>query len=75
MHDYCLTKLVTTVGKDSDTDSEFIVNCSFSAVYSFGDSLTDNGNAIAALPEQFIDSEENLNGVNFPHHAARGSVL
>lgn len=45
-------------------------NCSFSAVYSFGDSLTDNGNAIAALPEQFIDSEENPNGVNFPHHAA-----
>lgn len=45
-------------------------NCSYSAVYSFGDSLTDNGNAIAALPEQFIDSEENPNGVNFPHHAA-----
>ena len=45
-------------------------NCSFSAVYSFGDSLTDNGNAIAALPEQFIDSESNPNGVNFPHHAA-----
>ncbi|KAG0575663.1 hypothetical protein KC19_5G021500 [Ceratodon purpureus] len=45
-------------------------NCSFSALYSFGDSLTDNGNAIAALPEQFIDSEENPNGVNFPHHAA-----
>jgi hypothetical protein len=45
-------------------------NCSFSAVYSFGDSLTDNGNAIAALPEQFIDSEGNPNGVNFPHHAA-----
>lgn len=45
-------------------------NCSFSAVYSFGDSLTDNGNAIAALPDQFIDSEANPNGVNFPHHAA-----
>lgn len=45
-------------------------NCSFSAVYSFGDSLTDNGNAIAGLPDQFIDSESNPNGVNFPHHAA-----
>lgn len=45
-------------------------NCSFPAVYSFGDSLTDNGNAIAAFPAQFIASESNPNGVNFPHHAA-----
>lgn len=51
-------------------EAQELQNCSFSAVYSFGDSLTDNGNAIAALPEQFIDSESNPNGVNFPHHAA-----
>ncbi|XP_024359742.1 GDSL esterase/lipase At4g01130 isoform X2 [Physcomitrium patens] len=45
-------------------------NCTCSAVYSFGDSLTDNGNGIATFPDQFIDSETNPNGFNFPHHAA-----
>lgn len=45
-------------------------NCTYPAVYSFGDSLTDVGNSIAAFPEQFAASEEDPYGVEFPQHAA-----
>jgi alpha-L-fucosidase len=45
-------------------------NCSFPAVYAFGDSLTDVGNAIAAFPEKFAHSELNPYGVEFPQHPA-----
>lgn len=45
-------------------------NCSFPAVYAFGDSLTDNGNSIAAFPDQFAHAELDPNGVLFPGHAA-----
>ncbi|KAG0627096.1 hypothetical protein M758_2G173600 [Ceratodon purpureus] len=44
--------------------------CNFPAVYAFGDSLTDNGNAIAAFPDQFANAELDPNGVEFPMHAA-----
>lgn len=45
-------------------------NCSFPAVYAFGDSLTDVGNAIAAFPEKFASSESSPYGAQFPMHAA-----
>lgn len=45
-------------------------NCSYPAVYAFGDSLTDVGNAIAAFPEKFAHSELNPYGVEFPMHPA-----
>jgi hypothetical protein len=45
-------------------------NCSYPAVYGFGDSLTDVGNAIAAFPEKFQHCEEDPYGVTFPMHAA-----
>lgn len=60
--------LVTTFCEMSNVTA--LPNCSFPAVYSFGDSLTDNGNAIAALPDQFALSESNPYGLLFPHHAA-----
>lgn len=45
-------------------------NCSFPAVYAFGDSLTDTGNAIAAFPDQFASAELAPNGWSFPKHPA-----
>ncbi len=45
-------------------------NCSFPAVYGFGDSLTDVGNAIAAFPEKFGHSEKIPYGAEFPMHPA-----
>lgn len=45
-------------------------NCSYPAVYAFGDSLSDTGNSIAAFPEQFANAELNPNGLQFPMHAA-----
>lgn len=45
-------------------------NCSFPAIYSFGDSLTDVGNGIAVFPDQFAHSELDPYGVSFPLHAA-----
>ena len=45
-------------------------NCSYPAVYAFGDSLTDTGNSIAAFPLQFGHAELDPNGVLFPTHAA-----
>jgi len=47
-----------------------LANCSFPAVYAFGDSLTDTGNAIAAFPEKFASSELSPYGDQFPHHPA-----
>lgn len=64
----CFLLLVTTFCEMSNVTA--LPNCSFPAVYSFGDSLTDNGNAIAALPDQFALSESNPYGLLFPHHAA-----
>lgn len=43
-------------------------NCSFPAVYTFGDSLSDNGNANAAFPEQFQDAVAWPNGVLAPRY-------
>lgn len=45
-------------------------NCSYPAVYAFGDSLTDTGNGIAAFPKKFAHAELDPNGVIFPMHAA-----
>lgn len=45
-------------------------NCSFPAVYAFGDSLSDTGNSIAAFPEKFANAEQDPNGLEFPMHAA-----
>ena len=45
-------------------------NCSYPAVYGFGDSLTDVGNAIAAFPDKFAGAELDPNGILFPMHAA-----
>jgi len=45
-------------------------NCSFPAVYTFGDSLSDNGNANAAFPEQFMDAANWPNGVLAPRYPA-----
>ena len=53
-----------SVGQDA------LPNCSFPAVYAFGDSLTDVGNAIAAYPEKFGHSEKDPFGVEFPTHPA-----
>lgn len=49
---------------------ESLPNCSYPAVYSFGDSLTDTGNSIAAFPEKFANAELDPNGLLFPMHAA-----
>lgn len=45
-------------------------NCTFPALYAFGDSLTDTGNAIAAYPGKFGNSEIDPYGVEFPMHPA-----
>jgi len=45
-------------------------NCSYPAVYAFGDSLTDTGNSIAAFPVKFATAEEDPNGELFPEHGA-----
>lgn len=45
-------------------------NCSYPAVYSFGDSLSDVGNSIAAFPGQFANAELSPNGILFPTHPA-----
>ena len=45
-------------------------NCSYPAVYAFGDSLTDTGNSIAAFPKKFANAEIDPNGVLFPTHPA-----
>lgn len=45
-------------------------NCSYPAVYAFGDSLSDTGNSIAAFPEKFANAEQDPNGLEFPMHAA-----
>lgn len=50
--------------------SKALPDCSYPAIYSFGDSLTDVGNSIAAFPDQFGYSEEEPYGVEFPKHAA-----
>lgn len=47
-----------------------VKNCSYPAVYSFGDSLSDVGNSIAAFPVQFANAELPPNGILFPTHAA-----
>ncbi|KAG0619372.1 hypothetical protein M758_4G135000 [Ceratodon purpureus] len=46
------------------------VTCEFPAIYGFGDSLMDVGNAIAAFPNQFAYAEKNPNGVIWPMHSA-----
>jgi hypothetical protein len=45
-------------------------DCFYPALYAFGDSLTDVGNAIAAFPDQFKHAEIAPNGFQFPMHAA-----
>lgn len=45
-------------------------DCSFPAVYAFGDSLSDTGNSIAAFPDQFANAELDPQGLEFPMHAA-----
>jgi len=45
-------------------------NCSYPAVYSFGDSLSDVGNSIAAFPLHFANAELSPNGNLFPMHPA-----
>lgn len=45
-------------------------NCSYPAIYGFGDSLTDVGNGIAAFPEKFKHAEIDPYGIQFPMHAA-----
>jgi alpha-L-fucosidase len=54
----------------ASTAAQALPNCSFPAVYAFGDSLTDVGNAIAAFPEKFAHSELDPYGVEFPMHPA-----
>lgn len=53
-----------------DVIAATLPNCSFPAIYSFGDSLTDVGNGIAVFPDQFAHSELEPYGVSFPLHAA-----
>lgn len=62
--------LILLVAVTSSVWSKALPNCSYPAVYSFGDSLTDVGNSIAAFPDQFGYSEEDPYGVEFPAHAA-----
>lgn len=50
--------------------AQAVKNCSYPAIYNFGDSLSDVGNAIAAFPEQFANAELSPNGIYFPMHAA-----
>ena len=45
-------------------------NCSYPAIYSFGDSLTDTGNSIAAFPDQFAKVELDPYGTEWPMHGA-----
>lgn len=45
-------------------------NCSYPAIFAFGDSLTDTGNSIAAFPELFKEAELDPMGQEFPMHAA-----
>lgn len=52
------------------TSSAQLPNCSYPAVFAFGDSLSDTGNSIAAFPEKFANAEQDPNGVLFPMHAA-----
>lgn len=49
---------------------ESLPNCSYPALYNFGDSLSDVGNAIAAFPTQFKHAEMAPNGYQFPMHGA-----
>uniref|UniRef100_A0A7I4BN57 GDSL esterase/lipase n=1 Tax=Physcomitrium patens TaxID=3218 RepID=A0A7I4BN57_PHYPA len=49
---------------------DLLPNCSYPAVYAFGDGLTDVGNAIAAFPEKFAHAELDPNGIEFPMHPA-----
>ena len=44
--------------------------CSYPAVYAFGDSIAENGNAIASFPGQFKYEEMNPYGVTWPGHGA-----
>lgn len=53
-----------------ELNAKALPNCSYPAVYSFGDSLTDTGNSIAAFPDQFAQVELDPYGVEFPMHAA-----
>ncbi|KAG0597517.1 hypothetical protein M758_12G001100 [Ceratodon purpureus] len=50
--------------------AEEIPTCWFPAVYTFGDSLTDNGNAVVAFSEQFMDSVTWPNGMLVPSYPA-----
>lgn len=45
-------------------------NCSYPAVYGFGDSLSDTGNSIAAFPDKFVNAARDPNGAVYPTHAA-----
>ncbi|XP_073385026.1 GDSL esterase/lipase At4g01130-like [Physcomitrium patens] len=53
-----------------ELNAKALPNCSYPAVYSFGDSLTDTGNSIAAFPDQFAQVELDPYGFEFPMHAA-----
>ena len=51
--------------------AESLQNCSiYSAIYTFGDSLSDVGNSIAAFPDRYAHAEVLPNGYIFPEHAA-----
>lgn len=50
--------------------TQSLPGCNYPALYAFGDSLTDVGNAIAAFPDQFKHAETAPNGFQFPTHAA-----
>nr|PNR55405.1 hypothetical protein PHYPA_006302 [Physcomitrium patens] len=60
----CCLHTIAFKGVDSATV------CEYPAVYSFGDSLVDNGNSIAAFPVQFAYAEANPNGALWASHAA-----
>ncbi|KAG0631128.1 hypothetical protein M758_1G229400 [Ceratodon purpureus] len=68
----CLGALVVLcfVSQVTKAQAATLPNCSYPGVFSFGDSLSDVGNSIAAFPEQFAHAELDPNGHIFPQHAA-----
>lgn len=66
----CLGALVLCTILQVTEAQATLPNCSYPAVFSFGDSLSDVGNSIAAFPEQFGHAELDPNGIIFPMHAA-----
>ncbi|XP_024360447.1 GDSL esterase/lipase At4g01130 isoform X1 [Physcomitrium patens] len=52
-----------------EISSKALPNCSYPAVYSFGDSLSDVGNSITTFPDKFALSELDPFEVEYPMHA------